>query len=562
MSGYTELLAALPNHDVEMMRLWISSYAFREDSNRRDFAPIDTLMLPWASAKSSPIYEDKSLWDLMEHQLILKREFEYAPNTDEYVDRLTNELLYQTGPMHDFYIVFTERLYKKWCMDKNGSILSLSRISSMDYYYVVSLFTEPLANNKVYNLPTYNGADSNLAPLKIKMGEKTTRVIKKIVNAYTPDLLPLYEAFLLQYSQVFQLNISVKGTLCLSIHPLDYMTMSDNASDWNSCMNWVKRGGYRSGTIEMMNSPYVLEAYLESQHPMRKTIDGLDFEWNNKKWRCLYVFNKTALAEIREYPYQNVEISLTAFKWILELAKKNLGWTHLPMQYYDAECLSPVWEGYYLEYETRQMYNDFRFCNHKLCLHEPLTEDIYINYSGVMECMHCGKTWESEVLNNEDPEDDLDFGLLECYDCLDTVLCSHCGRWVPTYLSECIDDEFLCSSCLAEFTTQCTNDGNRHLISNCMNVNMTHNNSVILWNWGSFFYTEDLKHNNFDLYNRIIDYTKQFRMDNPNTIDTYFVDYESLSDEELCLFAPWYNDNSNMTLRERIDAEIKHLLTF
>jgi hypothetical protein len=55
-----------------------------------------------------------------------------------------------------------------------------------------------------------------------------------------------------------------KTNLVLSIHPIDFMTSSDNASGWTSCMNWRDDGGYSSGTIEMMNSNMVIIAYLEN----------------------------------------------------------------------------------------------------------------------------------------------------------------------------------------------------------------------------------------------------------------------------------------------------------
>lgn len=72
---------------------------------------------------------------------------------------------------------------------------------------------------------------------------------------------------------------ALEGKLCLSIHPLDYMTMSDNACDWSSCMSWQEDGCYRMGTVEMMNSPCVIVAYLESSHPMYFSREAT---WNSK----------------------------------------------------------------------------------------------------------------------------------------------------------------------------------------------------------------------------------------------------------------------------------------
>ena len=42
-------------------------------------------------------------------------------------------------------------------------------------------------------------------------------------------------------------------------------------------------GSYRLGTVEMMNSPMVICAYLSGKNQM--DINGV-YEWNSKKWRA------------------------------------------------------------------------------------------------------------------------------------------------------------------------------------------------------------------------------------------------------------------------------------
>ena len=72
-----------------------------------------------------------------------------------------------------------------------------------------------------------------------------------------------WEEIRLAHSQIFNTN-KMTGTLCLSIHPLDYATASDNDNGWSSCMSWRDDGCYRMGTVEMMNSPMVICAYFAS----------------------------------------------------------------------------------------------------------------------------------------------------------------------------------------------------------------------------------------------------------------------------------------------------------
>ena len=116
---------------------------------------------------------------------------------------------------------------------------------------------------------------------------------------------------------------AMNGTLCLSIHPMDYITMSDNDSNWSSCMSWTRGGGYRGGTVECMNSTNTLVAYLESEDNPCSFLNYAD--WNNKKWRCLFVVNPDVITSVKSYPYHNNDILDIVIKWLAELAKENWG---------------------------------------------------------------------------------------------------------------------------------------------------------------------------------------------------------------------------------------------
>ena len=118
------------------------------------------------------------------------------------------------------------------------------------------------------------------------------------------------------------------GELCLSIHPLDYMTMSDNDNNWDSCMKWNGVGDYRCGTVECMNAPNVLIAYLHNpDHPMNP-FTFKDWKWNSKKWRELFIVNEEVISEVKGYCFQDESLTNTILMWIKELAEKNLGWTY------------------------------------------------------------------------------------------------------------------------------------------------------------------------------------------------------------------------------------------
>ena len=83
----------------------------------------------------------------------------------------------------------------------------------------------------------------------VSKGCKPMKALAKIAEAYDIDG---FEDFRICHSLVHNQK-KIAGDITLSIHPFDYWTMSDNDCDWDSCMNWTNFGGYRQGTIEMMN---------------------------------------------------------------------------------------------------------------------------------------------------------------------------------------------------------------------------------------------------------------------------------------------------------------------
>ena len=112
--------------------------------------------------------------------------------------------------------------------------------------------------------------------------------------------------------------------------------MSDNNSNWQSCMNWQEEGCYRIGTVEMMNSNNVLCCYIEQgktnwyfgghQTAEDGSIDA--YIWNDKKWRILTYITKDIIMSGKSYPYNNDDYSKKIITEVRDLALKNLGWTY------------------------------------------------------------------------------------------------------------------------------------------------------------------------------------------------------------------------------------------
>lgn len=95
----------------------------------------------------------------------------------------------------------------------------------------------------------------------------------------------------------------VKGKLCFSVHPLDYLSASENNHNWRSCH--ALDGEYRSGNLSYMVDKCTVCVYLKSNREEKLPNFPEDVPWNSKKWRVwLYFSNDWRMLFLgRQYPF-------------------------------------------------------------------------------------------------------------------------------------------------------------------------------------------------------------------------------------------------------------------
>jgi hypothetical protein len=84
-------------------------------------------------------------------------------------------------------------------------------------------------------------------------------------------------------SQLVQEN-KINGTLCFSVHPLDFLSSSENTYNWRSCH--ALDGEYRAGNLSYMVDTTTFMVYLKGADDVHLPAFG-DVKWNSKKWRML-----------------------------------------------------------------------------------------------------------------------------------------------------------------------------------------------------------------------------------------------------------------------------------
>ena len=251
----------------------------------------------------------------------------------------------------------------------------------------------------------------------------------------------------------------IKSTLSISIHPLDFMTMSDNGNDWESCMSWMNDGCYHQGTVEMMNSNCVLCCYLhneekpwsfkehkDSDEDEEEDFSSEEWLWNNKKYRQLVYVTKDIVVLGKPYPYSNDEISKKILQEVKKLFSDNMNWEYHfgPEKYQDMKWINGSrsmdrakdfarmheTKKHNLILETKAMYNDFvRDSNQNYwCYRNKIAGTKVITVSGPATCLCCSNS----VTEYQDDWDYFDrynhTNEVICRSCRGKMRCSDCGR--------------------------------------------------------------------------------------------------------------------------------------
>ena len=443
----------LPNK--EELEDYITSYAGYESvSSSRPQASLEKLMRFWEKNKG------KYLYDLLGGKFIVEKEIEVNRPLSKIKSDI-EESLY-CGAMRTFsdnFLSWVENRYET------------SERSDQDFKenMVLSQLVEsrPLAEGKLTTSRQVKVKLTDDITIPIQNGVKPTRILSKISRIAN---IPGFEDFRIELSRILN-EKTLKGTMCLSIHPLDYLTMSDNPYGWDSCMNWVNSGQYRMGTVEMMNSSCVVIAYLKGDKPLR----FYDDEWNGKKWRNLFIVTEDFITGIKGYPYQNADFDIRVLDWLKDLAKDNLEWTYGdPIEFSPDSNEGTLYDGddaIYYEFASNIMYNDFGNNNTTHIVLAPRVTDkcgIECCYSGEAECMYCGERVRGCIGDLEDIDDE---GCVICNECLVTYTCDGCGERVISEddLYE-LDGQFYCENCYNDNAVEDQFTGELHHADNCRRI--------------------------------------------------------------------------------------------
>ena len=166
------------------------------------------------------------------------------------------------------------------------------------------------------------------------------KVVKTVPNSEIPQGMKLLKAFkyfepnkaALRSIQDLASNIiqenKIKGTLCFSVHPLDFLSSSENTYNWRSCH--ALDGEYRAGNLSYMIDNCTFMVYLKGADNQKLYGFG-PVEWNSKKWRMLIhaAENDDIMFAGRQYPFSSksgIDTVLNIYNNLMMMGKKEHPW--------------------------------------------------------------------------------------------------------------------------------------------------------------------------------------------------------------------------------------------
>ena len=460
------LLSKISSEELSMIETYRHYYAFSSEASSQHgvFADNAFILREWDCAKSE--YLEK----LFGGELTITKRIKYVKSYEELEEEI--------GDMVSEYSHFGRagrngfQFQKSW-----NNYMYKNRYSFTDEQNdgLRRLMSDDCLISNVYDGRSFSIEDRNGKQFRINHGCKTAKALGKLADIFDLDG---YEDYRICLSQILNQR-ELGGNLTISIHPLDYMTMSDNSYGWESCMSWEKEGGYRQGTVEMMNSRSVIVAYLAGDE--KYSIGGWGgrqaYDWNSKKWRQLFVVDHNVIIGVKDYPYHNETLGKAVVEWLRELAEERLNWHYDEVETFgfngqkiSRDYLPEDKNDFTLEFPTDSMYCDFGCLDyHWMCLSKEIDpEEIKVHggngwrgsvwltvpYSGKSECMVCGEL-------NPDREDE---SCLACDECQNRMRCDCCGDIASETWH--IDGMDLCEYCWENRVHECAGCGEEHYDEN------------------------------------------------------------------------------------------------
>ena len=366
----------------------------------------------------------------------------------------------------------------------------LNYLDSLNNYPLYRFFVvnrDGFLDNKV--LEEYRLGEGKVIPA----GSKLVKSFKHFIK--DKELLETVQNYA---SEIIQEN-KIEGTLCFSIHPLDFLSSSENTFNWRSCH--ALDGEYRAGNLSYMCDSSTIICYLKGDEDTRLPNFPEEILWNNKKWRCLlYLSDKwDCMFAGRQYPFFSGSALPVIRDWFMNEFFKD-DESHWTLWYNNLILDNGIdkeeehWDNYQFEqseafiilgnqcYRMDELVIDSSYPLH---YNDLLYSGCYIPYymfkkcwrgNDNLICFHIGNS-DIPCLKCGDTNSGIESGsgTMLCEDCHnqeqeneDYWTCPCCGRRYWNEEAEWVEDtsEYICPNCASSETFLCEDCEGRYWTSN------------------------------------------------------------------------------------------------
>lgn len=258
--------------------------------------------------------------------------------------------------------------------------------------------------------------------IKCAVGQKASRIINKLCQQFGVDRHPRYNSVFARLAD--SLNpIQIQKTGVLSIHPCDFLEMSNRNNDWTSC-HCLEAGSYQAGCLSYMTDSTSM-IFMAVDENVRS-----DFHKAPRLAREIFCYSDKVLLQSRLYPTDNDE-QRKLYRGLVQKAMADcLGVPNLWSVQKNQEQVNE-----YLETaaESKQ-YRDYEHGYGILSVLKDAEDTGKIVIGSLALCVCCGQS----LTRN---------GRIKC-DCVNLVVCQDCGETVPTSEARYLAGAYHCRSCL------------------------------------------------------------------------------------------------------------------
>ncbi len=258
--------------------------------------------------------------------------------------------------------------------------------------------------------------------IKCATGQKASRIIGSLCRKFGVERHERYNAVFAQIADALN-PIQIQRTAILSVHPCDFLEMSNRDNTWSSC-HGLSSGSYQMGTLSYMTDDVSMVLY---------TVDNNvtdHFYRVPRRSRQMYFFKDNLLFQSRMYPRDANDLMDQYRCLVQKVISTCLGVPNLWILKKERSEINTHIEST----NGSQQYPDYNYYgNFSVLKGTQFTGTLRIGAPPT--CVACGQRITKRSSN------------LKC-DCENTVVCKDCGETVSAQNAYYEDGAFRCKKCL------------------------------------------------------------------------------------------------------------------